>query len=218
MKFLVIDDHQIFREGLIMLLEQKDEQAIILGAGSCEEGLNLINLNPDIDLLILDINLPVVNGFEAMKIFSARYKELPIVVLTASESLNDMSRCFEEGAKAYVPKSSAGEVLINVIRLVLAGGTYAPPALTIGVKLGSSRQDEPSQQGPMNRLTARQKEVLTLLRDGMSNKAIATQLGVSESTVKVHVSGILKTLGMRSRLEVALRAEKLDKNSGGQGF
>ena len=199
----------MFCDGLKLILAQLDDHPTVLEADGCEAGFELAKANPDLDLVMLDINMPDMDGHDALKIFSTRFSTLPVVMLTASESRHAMRRCFDAGASGYIPKSSSAEVMISAIRLVLAGSIYVPPSLTIMRKLPHSNRTVPPELETLGKLTDRQAEVLSHLQDGISNKQIADRLGVSESTVKVHISAILKALGLRSRVEAALMAQKL---------
>jgi len=214
LKILVIDDHRMFCDGLKLILAQLDEQPVVLEADGCKAGFDLAEANPDLDLVMLDIKMPDMDGHDALKIFSARFSTLPVIMLTASESRHDMRRCFDVGASGYIPKSSSADVMMSAIRLVLAGSIYVPPSLTIMRKLPHSTRKVPLELETLGKLTDRQAEVLSHLQDGISNKQIAERLGVTEATIKVHISAILKALGLRSRVEAALMAQKLDWQSG----
>jgi two-component system nitrate/nitrite response regulator NarL len=209
-KILIVDDHQMLRDGLRLILERERERPEILEAASAGEGLRTAADHPDLELVMLDINLPDQDGRDALPIFAERYPTLPIIMLTASESRHHMNRCFELGASGYIPKSASGEVMRAAIRLVLAGGVYIPPSMGMA-RLGSSRPGGQSTvNSSLDMLTERQSEVMRQLMNGCSNKQIANHLSVSEATIKVHVSAILKTLGLKTRLEAALLAQKED--------
>lgn len=186
----------------------------MLMAESGALGLELTAENPDLDLVLLDINLPDMDGHEALKVFSDRFQTLPVIMLTASESRHNMRRCFDAGASGYIPKSSSAELMLGAIQLVLAGGIYVPPSLTISQRLPQIAKHRAIEMDALGKLTDRQGEVLFHLQDGISNKQIAERLSLSEATVKVHISAILKALGLRSRVEAALIAQKLNWQSG----
>lgn len=215
MKFLIVEDHKIFSDGLKMFIAEMDEQPEILEAASSQEGLTIAAAHPDIDLVMLDISLPDMDGCEVLRIFSERFPTLPVIMLTASESRHHMNRCFDLGASGFIPKSSSTDVMRAAIRLVMAGSIYVPPAMGIPVIRDRVGRPPRNRKQTLESLTERQSEVLQQLRKGRSNKQIADRLGVSEATVKVHISAILKTLGLRSRVEAALLAQKEDINSVG---
>jgi DNA-binding NarL/FixJ family response regulator len=212
-KFLIIDDHRMFCDGLKLIFSQRDDQPTVFEADHCAAGFEHARAHPDIDLVMLDISLPDMDGHDALKVFSKQFPTLPVIMLTASESRHIMRRCFDAGASGYIPKSSSAEVMMSAIQLVLAGGIYVPPSLTITGTLPHSNRNTPVDLETLGKLTGRQAEVLSHLQDGISNKQIAERLSLSEATVKVHISAILKALGLRSRVEAALIAQKLDWQS-----
>ena len=214
MKILVIDDHRMFCDGLKLILAQLEERPEVLEADHCKMALKLADSHPDLDLVMLDINMPDMDGCDALKTFSERFPSLPVVMLTASESMRDMRRSFDAGASGYIPKSSSADIMLGAIRLVMAGSIYVPPSMAVKQRPVDSAKSTPVDSEILGRLTQRQTEVLRHLQDGISNKQIADRMGLSEATVKVHMSAILKTLGMHSRVEAALVAQKLNEQSG----
>lgn len=217
MKILLVDDHRLFCEGLRHLLAQLDGHVEVLEAERCDSAISLAESRSDLSLVMLDIAMPDMDGCDAMRIFSARCPTLPVVMLTASDSARDMRRAFDAGASGYIPKSSSASVMLGALRLVLAGGIYVPPSLA-GIPatqpvLPDSVDANDGNHGVPDKLTARQKEVLQLLQEGMSNKQIAVRMALSEATVKVHMSAILRALGVHSRTEAALKARALLEGS-----
>lgn len=213
MKILVIDDHRMFCDGLKLILAQLGEQPVVLEADHCKAALELADNHPDLDLVMLDISMPDMDGCDALKIFSERFPILPVVMLTASDSMRDMRRCFDAGASGYIPKSSSADIMLGAIRLVMAGSIYVPPSMAINHRTLVAKET-PVVDEILSKLTERQLEVLKHLQDGISNKQIAARMGLTEATVKVHMSAILKTLGLHTRLEAALLAQKLNRQSG----
>jgi len=204
MKILVIDDHALFREGLSHVLDALDEQVNILEASDYERALKRAAENPDLDLVLLDLNLPGKNGFTALDSFARDYPALPVVILSASNERRDIQRALDEGAMGYIPKETTSTVMLGALKLILAGGVYIPPNLAQSNK--SAIQDNINNS--LN-LTPRQLDVLALLVQGLSNKDIATQLGLSEATIKMHITSIFKGLGVSNRTQAAMAAEKL---------
>lgn len=213
MKILVVDDHRLFCDGLRHILDALGVGPEILEAARANEALDVIDTRPDLSLVLLDIALPDMDGYKVLGTITARHPTLPVVMLTASENARDMRRAFDAGASGYIPKSSSAEVMIHALRLVLSGGVYVPPTLAgIYGQEGdaASRLTAAGNSGaPVNGLTARQRDVLQHLQNGLSNKEIAARLGLSEATVKVHMSAILKALGVHSRTEAALQAKRI---------
>lgn len=201
LKLLIVDDHALFREGLCHVLRELDEQADILEAPDYERALQHAAATPELDLVLLDLNMPGKDGFTALDSFATRYPTLPVVILSASSLRSDIQRALDAGAMGYIPKDTTSAIMLGALRLILAGGIYIPPNLA---------QDAPAAlDRPRNRsaLTPRQLDVLALLVQGISNKDIATRLGLSEGTVKMHVTSIFRELGVSNRTQATLAAQ-----------
>lgn len=162
--------------------------------------MSLLEEQPDLDLIILDLAMPGMQGFDALSEFGRKRPELPVIVLSSSENPQDVRRALALGALGYVPKSANQTVLLSAIRLVMDGNLYIPPLIL----------DDAGQAAPYERssrasvpLTARQIEVLAMLSEGKPNKAIAAALTLSEKTVKAHVTAIFKTLNVINRTQAA---------------
>jgi len=205
MKILIADDHALFREGLRHVLLQFGAGVTVIEAPNCEQALSLSALNPDLDLALLDLKMPGMDGFEAMSLLLERSPALPIVVLSSSEDPADMRRALEAGAMGFISKSETAQVILSALRLVLSGGIYVPPALV----RESAIRAQSHASAASSRLTPRQLGVLSLVVQGKSNKMIARELDLSEATVKVHVSAIMKALDAVNRTQVAMTAKKL---------
>lgn len=205
MKVLLVDDHPLFIEGIRGVLQRLDDQLSIQTAGSCEEAIELTADDDDIDLLLLDLNLPGVSGLDGLLELRHRVPATPIVLLSASEDRNKVLRAIELGAKGYIPKSSTPDIIINALQLVLSGGVYLPMAVLDTVN--SSQQKISNADGQT--LTPRQVEVLSLVAEGLSNKAIANRLSMAENTVRVHVSAILRFLDVTNRTEAGVAATRM---------
>ncbi len=202
MKFLIVDDHPIVREGLSALLSHVVENGSTIQARNVEEALAILDQAPEVDLLILDLQLPGVGGLEAISDFGRKRPDLPVIVLSSSENAKDARRAFELGALGYVPKSASPNVILAAIRLVLAGETYVPPLL-LGNVSDQDREPVTATSAKGADLTARQIEILALVSAGHPNKAIARMLRLSEKTVKVHVTAIFKALRVVNRTQAA---------------
>jgi len=213
LKILIVDDHKIFCDGLRLILARLEPAPEVLEAGSGRSALALAKANSDLDLLMLDIKLPDEDGVAVLLHLTTKYPSLPVIMLTATENRNLVRRCFDAGASGYIPKTSSAEIMLNAIRLVISGGIYLPPSMILSGATNGKMVNDSSNSESHPELTERQKQVLEQLTYGISNKQIAERLGVSEATVKVHISAILKTLGLRSRVEAALLAQRLDQKS-----
>ncbi len=161
----------------------------------------------DFDLVILDLFIPGVDGFEAISAFGLKRPELPVIVLSSSEDSDDVRRALASGALGYVPKSASQHVLLSAIKLVMNGDLYVPPlVLSKSSDSNSQTGDLPKANGKL--LTPRQREVLILLCEGNPNKAIATKLNLSEKTVKTHISLIYKALNVANRMQASKAARE----------
>ena len=202
MKFLVIDDHAIVREGLSALLRQSGENVTVLQAASAEEGLALADAHADLDALFLDLAMPGRSGLEAIKALCLRLPQTPIIVLSASEDPSDVHQALKAGALGYVSKAASPQTMLSALRLVLAGEVYVPPFL-----LDAAMQ---SSDGLRSRdtLTGRQLEVLHQICRGLSNKEISHALDLSEKTTKAHITAIFRALGVSNRVQAAEAARR----------
>lgn len=202
MKLLIVDDHEIMREGVKALLLQTAPGSVVLQAGGCAQAVALIEFNHDLDIVLLDLAMPGMGGMKAIGVFGKLRPDLPIVVLSASEDPQTIKLALAQGAMGYIPKASSPKTLVSALQFVLEGNVYVPPLLfdeTAAPLTASSRGDGPRKDG--SPLTERQIEVLKLIETGLSNKAISRKLGLSEKTVKVHVTAIFKALNVANRTQ-----------------
>ena len=212
MKILVIDDHELIREGLRPLLEQLGsaaDPARVLDAQSFSRGLEVAEANPDLDLVLLDFNLPNVTGFAALVDLQERFPDVPVVMMSGEDDSALVREAFERGALGFIPKSSATPVVLNALRLVLSGGTYVPPAAIAPSRPAPPAAAPPAEPRSVPGLTPRQNDVLRLLLAGKPNKVICRDLNLAEGTVKSHVAAIFKTLNATNRVEAVIAAGKL---------
>lgn len=201
MKILIVDDHALFRDGLSHVLNALEKKLSILEASDYERALIHVAENIDLDLVLLDLNMPGKDGFSALDTIAEHYPALPIIIISASNQQKDIQRALDAGAMGYIPKDTTSAIMLNAIRLVLSGGVYAPQNNTQNI---SQAKDQISAN-----LTPRQIQVLALLTQGLSNKEIARQMSLAEGTVKMHITSILKGLGVNNRTQAAMVAEKL---------
>ena len=207
MKILIVDDHALFREGLRYVLNELDENVIIIEAPSFDQAMHHVTENPDLDLVLLDLNIPGKDGFATLDTLSKKYPALPVVILSASTQRSDIQRALDSGAVGYIPKDTTSKVVLTALRLVFSGGIYAPPDIT-----QQKSTDESMDIRNSAALTPRQIEVLALLAKGYSNKEIAQKINVTAATVKMHVTSIFRSLGVSNRTQAAMVAEKLGLN------
>lgn len=197
-QILIADDHALYRKGMCDLIRQFDADAQILEAGDWRSALALLEQYPDSALAVIDLNMPGMETFEGLRAFLDRAETVPVVVMSASESPLDMKRALDAGAMGYIAKSETAAVMSGALRLVLAGGIYVPPRLIQSASLAPAIRSNGIPFG----LTPRQYDVLKLLVQDKSNKAIAQELKMSDRTVKAHVGAIFKALGATNRQQV----------------
>jgi DNA-binding NarL/FixJ family response regulator len=215
-KILVIDDHPLIREALRHVLLALDQAIELLEAQDLPEALATAGSHPDVTLILLDLALPGTDGFEALRELRERYPAIPVVVLSASDQPETVREALDLGAMGFIPKTSSNEILIGALRLVLSGGVYLPPEVLRkdagGTSPDSTVHPRPSGELRSPReigLTQRQTEVLALLIQGKPNKLICRQLDLAEGTVKIHVTAILKALGVTNRTQAVIAVSKL---------
>jgi DNA-binding NarL/FixJ family response regulator len=204
-RFLIADDHPLFRGALRQALEGMFEGVTIIETGSVEEMAAALSEDEDVDLVLLDLNMPGVRGFSGLLLLRAQFPVVPVMVVSATEDVVAIRRCMEMGASGFIPKSVGIESIRGAIAKVLEGGTWTPPDLDI-----SGRDETSDLVARLSSLTPQQVRVLMMLSEGLLNKQIAYELSVSEATVKAHVSAILQKLGVESRTQAVIAASKIE--------
>jgi DNA-binding NarL/FixJ family response regulator len=205
MKILIADDHTLFREALRQVVRQLDDNVTVLEAHDWNAAVEMGKQNPDIALALVDLKMPGMQEFAGLDAFLLLTDTVPVVVVSASESVFDMQRVFDAGAMGFIAKNETMDVFLSALRLVLSGGFYVPQKLIQRPVSVESRQDGAALFG----LTPRQFEVLKAMMHGLSNKEIANRLNLSEVTVKVHISAIFKSLNVTNRLQAIQLAQNL---------
>lgn len=203
MKAILADDHALFRDGFALLLKQLEPQATVLEAASLYEVVHQAERHADTDLVLLDLSMPGMEGIDSVRDLLNRFPDIPVVILSATDSRPLVEALLEIGVAGFIPKSSSSQVMFSALRLVLSGSVYIPPQL-----LGSAA--EIAGDGVLSQLTDRQREVLRLLAGGKTNKQISRELELSEGTVKVHLYAVYRVLGVANRTEAALLARRLN--------
>ncbi|MBI3776377.1 MAG: response regulator transcription factor [Gammaproteobacteria bacterium] len=207
LRILIIDDHPLFLDGMASALRRFDDDAAIETAANAEDGLAATQAR-EFDLVLLDLNLPGMNGLAAINEFHQRFPALPVVVLSSSERPDDIRQAINGGALGFIPKTSSTHAVFETLRQVLEGRVCVPAEFSAD----SSKQPLPVFTAPRNIecgvLSLRQMEVLACLCQGLSNKQIADALLVSEKTVKNHVSCVFRALGVVNRTQAVLAAKK----------
>ncbi len=219
MKVLIADDHALIRQGMVHALKNNSIAETIVEADDRESVLSQLEQHTDIDVVLLDLFMPGAKDFDLLIHICNSYPDIPIIVVSAAEEPEYMRKSIDLGASGFIPKSAPMEIMLSAIQLVRSGGTYIPADM-MQAKLNSS-QARPPQPAVMNMqeieeneivvkaaesLTKRQRQVLGLMAKGQANKEIARELGVSEHTVKIHVTAILRLFNASNRTEVVVKA------------
>ncbi len=230
MRILLIDDHPLILSGLKVLVEGLRAGVEVLCADSAAAARAHLLQAADFQLVLLDLHLGDANGLDLLAEIRGAHPALPVVMISASERASDVIRAIDIGAMGYVPKRSSTEMLAQALQLVLAGGIYVPP-LNLGLDNVALLPEEASAEAPHLpmpampsaaaldniSLTPRQHEVLALLLQGMPNKLIAREMGLSVETIKDHVAAVLKVLGVSTRTQAVLAVSELSRRGAG-GF
>jgi DNA-binding NarL/FixJ family response regulator len=201
MKLLVCDDHALFREGLAHVLAELDAGLEVLEATDLDHALRTIAAHDDLDLVLLDLDMPGVRGMPALRALRERFPTVPVAIVSGSADATLVRAALAAGASGFVPKSSSGPILRHALRIILDGGVYVPEQALAPAGPARTRRDPGGD--PLLALTPRQREVAELLSRGLTNREICATLAIAEGTVKAHVAALLEALGASNRTEAA---------------
>ncbi len=207
MSVLIADDHPLFRDALKRAVLQALPDAVLREVDSVAALHAALEAQPDTELLLLDLHMPGAAGFSALVHTRAQHPGLPIVVVSAHEEPAVIRRAIAHGASGYIPKSAPVETIVEAVRQVQGGDLWIPSAAR-----GAATPLKPAEVGvaaQIAQLTPQQFRVLNMIAEGLLNKQIAYELGVSEATVKAHMTAIMRKLGVSNRTQVALLASHL---------
>jgi DNA-binding NarL/FixJ family response regulator len=210
---LVCDDHAVFRAGLRLVLQAIDEDVELLEAADGSEALRLADAHPDLDLVLLDLEMPGIDGRTGLRRLREAHPEIPVVIVSAAEDGVQMRDAIEAGASGYVPKGLPERAMRAALQLVLAGGVFVPRGALSAPPPESTSDTESRRERRRARvagLTPRQREVLQLMVRGLTNREICGVLAIAEGTVKAHVAAIFDALDVSNRTEAALIAREID--------
>jgi DNA-binding NarL/FixJ family response regulator len=217
MRIVVADDHALVRGGVGILIKTLHPDTELVECNNYEKTLKVLDSSESVDLLLLDLLMPGMDLVKSVKHICTKWPDVPVIVISVREDMQTIREALRSGAMGYIPKSSSPDVTMNAIRLVLSGGIYVPPdALQLGSgyttsdeelrdEMEKSSEDRDDKHG----LTDRQVEVMNLVSEGRSNKEIATELGLTPGTVKMHLSRIYKVLGVKSRTKAIAKFTKI---------
>lgn len=205
MKVLLVDDHAIFCEGLSYVLAKLDDDVVFLEANNFDDAALHLKNNADIDLLLLDLKMPIKDGFSLLDFCRKHYPLISVVVLSASKNIDDVERSIKAGAVGFIPKDTPSKVMLNALQLIMMGEIYIPRAI--------SQQVDSDGKEASDGLTPRQREVTSMMMKGFSNKKIALEMGITEATIKMHVTSIFKKLEVNNRTEATIAMQSLVRNT-----
>ncbi len=207
-RVLIADDHPLYREGVALTLDSQPDLTVVAQAGNTREAFTLTQqLAPDI--VLLDITLPEEDGLVLAQRVTATCPTVRIVMLTASEEEADLINALKAGAGGYVLKGVAAKELVNIVRLVAAGGMYISPGLSNAALFDPARNQH---HDLLAELTERERDVLCLVGKGLTNREIGEQLHLAEKTVKHYMTNVLQKLQVRTRVEAALWVQRNYEN------
>ena len=209
MNCLIAEDHPLYREAIINILTNHFQEPSIVESDSLESLHKCIEREVEPDIIFLDLCMPGVYGYSGLLFLKGQFPSVPIVVMSAKEGLDVIQKSAEYGAIAYIPKSTPSNEIVDIIKQVLSGETFFPDnTQSLGNQSGSEKEIEIAHR--IKELSPRQFRILMMLTEGKLNKQISAELHISLSTVKSHMSTIMKTLGVSSRTHAALVAKRLD--------
>ncbi|MBE6445432.1 MAG: response regulator transcription factor [Alphaproteobacteria bacterium] len=217
MKILIADDHELFLKGLELILHDFDQNMTIVSAKNYTEVFEKIKDNKGFDLVLTDLAMPGSDWLEAIEFIHKTLPETPIIILSAVFEKEIVQKTIEIGAAGYIPKTSSNAVIISAVNLVLSGGVYIPPELLQATKQNEfdllkqveNITEDQSSSEKIKILSPRQIDVIRLIAQGKANKQIAYELGLTEGTVKLHVTAILKILNVYNRTGAVIEANRL---------
>lgn len=208
---IIADDHPLFRGALRQALSGQGGAPTIVEASDFDSARKAAADNPDADLMLLDLAMPGTSGLTGLMMMRAEHQSIPVAVISASDDTATIRRALELGASAFISKSSGIEEIREAIDTVLEGGFWTPPGFD------AERENDPEIEtliGRLKTLTPQQTRVLGMIGEGLLNKQIAYELGVSEATIKAHVSAILLKLNVDSRTQAVIQMGKIGAASG----
>ncbi len=215
MKILLADSQTLFREELLLVLMGIDDDVRMVEAGDFMGVLRAAEVHRDLDLILIDIHMPEMEGWTGIKILRKRLPDIPVAVMSRTADQSQVRQSIKCGAVGFIPKTLGSKVLIAALNLILSGGVYVPPeSLYTNSRSLAAERMRADGDSPPPELTRRQTDVLGLLAEGLSNKEIGRRLAVSEGTVKLHVTALLKKFKANNRTQVAIKAAHLGATTG----
>lgn len=198
MNIIIADDHDLVREALATLIERDDPQAQVIQANSLQPAIQHIKTKQVFDVLLLDVHMPGMKDLSVIRTIIDEHPELPVVMMSGSINKATIKQCYDYGASGFIPKTMNGNALVSVLKMVISGVKYIPDMMLTNKPAEASKNQE--------ELTERESQVLKLLLEGQSNKAIAVQLFIEATTVKMHLRSLFRKFAVSNRTELVVKA------------
>lgn len=209
---MVVDDHPLFLDGLLQVLQQSDKNLVPLQVSSADAALEVLAENPNFDLILVDINMPGMDGIDLLTTLVEREIWVPAVVISAQDNPRSIIQALDAGALGFIPKSFNANQLLGALKQIFQGEVFLPENIAKQIeqlRRAENGKRQHTRNGEDYGITPRQHRVLQLLVKGYSNRTIATTLNLSEHTVKSHLKSIFANLGTTNRTECVQKAEQL---------
>ena len=212
MKILHLDDHQLFNEGLNAVFSQQTTKFKLMSATNAELALDILKKHEEIELILIDLNMPGLDGLAFIESLNERNLFIPFIILSASENIWDISEALKSGAAGFIPKTYNCEKILEIIEQVMSGDVYVPDSIQAAIKNLPEKKPLQGQQQILSayKLGQRQFDILKLMRQGYSNDEIATILNLSINTIKTHVKTLFTSFQVKNRLECVRYAERIN--------
>jgi DNA-binding NarL/FixJ family response regulator len=207
-KFLIADDHPLFRDAMVGALKPLFIMSEMIQSDSLDSTLQALSLHPDTDLVLLDLHMPGCENFYGIMRVSEDYPHIPIAVVSASDSVEVVSRVMGFGAKGFIPKSTSTQQIAQALQSIMAGNSWLPQGMSEKISAVDDEYIGVAQK--VAELTPKQFQVLKLLQDGLLNKQIGYNLNITEATVKAHISAIFRKLDVNTRTQAVLFLKQLE--------
>ena len=211
-KFLIADDHPLYREALVSALQLLFENVDLIQSDGLDSTLDALQQNSDFDLVLLDLNMPGCDNFYGLIRVTQDFPQIPVAVVSASDSIEVVSKVMSLGAKGFIPKSTATQTIASALKRIMHGNNWLPEGMQSKIEnIENIEHIKPTIDVArrVGELTPKQFQVLKLLQNGLLNKQIAFDLNITEATVKAHISGVFRKLNVNTRTQAVLLLKNL---------
>jgi len=209
-KFLIADDHPLYREALVLALQLLFENVDIIQSDGLDSTLDALQQNSDFDLVLLDLNMPGCDNFYGLIRVTQDFPKIPVAVVSASDSVEVVSKVMSLGAKGFIPKTTATQTIANALKQIMHGNNWLPEGMQSRIEHIEHIKPIFDVARLVGELTPKQFQVLKLIQNGLLNKQIAFELNITEATVKAHISGVFRKLNVNTRTQAVLLLKNLD--------